>query len=286
MIRIAGAQIPVTSNVSENIQTIKNSIDWAVENKCDYLVTPEGSLSGYVLPPEVVAETNLLTAPVNDEVVNALREIESYAKDKIGLCLGTLWIENQYWGICKRDQIRFYSKSGNLLGASSKTFTMNNLDVDILAHDVVKEGIPAFPLGNENYTFNVSGLICNDMWGDAWSDHKNLAWSAHQNFNMRRNETKRLLHLFVHVVNGGRGNEHDELFEQWHESHLRMLSYVTQTPIISVDNCNTIDGKTYEGRTSSPSGVYINGKLEVDVPRYGTQHFYYDFQNGIYVNEN
>ena len=45
--RIAGAQIPVTLDIEENVKTIKTAIDWAVENKCHFLVTPECSLSGY-----------------------------------------------------------------------------------------------------------------------------------------------------------------------------------------------------------------------------------------------
>jgi len=282
MIRMAGAQIPVTSDVATNVQTIKDSIDWAVEHDCDYLVTPEGSLSGYVLPPEKIQELGNLTAPISEETVNGLKEIEAYATGKVGLCLGTLWIESKHWGFCKQDQIRFYSKEGNLIGSASKTFTMNDLDVELFAHNVAKEGTPAFPLGPN---FNVAGLICNDLWGDTWSDHKNLAWGAHQNFNMRAND-ERMLHLFVHAVNGGRGTEYDELFEQWHESHLRMLSHITGVPILSVDNAVAMDGTPYDGNTSSPSGVFIDGKKVVEVPRTGTQYFYYDFDNGEYLDAN
>ncbi len=46
-LRIAGAQIPVTENVSANLATISRAIDFALSNKADILLTPEGSLSGY-----------------------------------------------------------------------------------------------------------------------------------------------------------------------------------------------------------------------------------------------
>ena len=46
-VRIAGAQIPCTPIVKDNVEHIKKAIDYAVENRCDYLVTPEGAVSGY-----------------------------------------------------------------------------------------------------------------------------------------------------------------------------------------------------------------------------------------------
>ena len=46
--RIAGAQIPVTNDVSKNYEAIKKACDWAIENNVDYLFTPENALSGYL----------------------------------------------------------------------------------------------------------------------------------------------------------------------------------------------------------------------------------------------
>ena len=48
--RIAGAQIPVTNDVKTNFEAIMKACEWAVENKVDYLFTPETSLSGYNTP--------------------------------------------------------------------------------------------------------------------------------------------------------------------------------------------------------------------------------------------
>ena len=94
--RIAGAQIPVSKDVEENVKTIKHAIDWATDNECDFLVTPEGSLSGYF--PEFNVETTR----------KALHDIEEYAKNStLGLCLGTLWVEQEKRGDIRRNQIRF-----------------------------------------------------------------------------------------------------------------------------------------------------------------------------------
>ena len=45
--RIGAAQIPVTTNVEDNLKNILEACDWAVKNKIDYLLTPECALSGY-----------------------------------------------------------------------------------------------------------------------------------------------------------------------------------------------------------------------------------------------
>ena len=85
-IRFGGAQIPVTASIEKNELTIKKAIDWASENSVDYLVTPEASLSGY----STDFEKNF---PI---LVESLTSIEKYAATKnVGLCLGTIWAENQ-----------------------------------------------------------------------------------------------------------------------------------------------------------------------------------------------
>ena len=46
-LRVASAQIPVTSSIEENTATIYRALDVAIEQKAEILLTPEGSLSGY-----------------------------------------------------------------------------------------------------------------------------------------------------------------------------------------------------------------------------------------------
>jgi len=70
-VRFAGAQIPCSKILKNNVQTIKTAIDWAVDNQVDYLITPEGSLSGYIKDFDV------------PELVDALTEIEQYAANKV-----------------------------------------------------------------------------------------------------------------------------------------------------------------------------------------------------------
>ena len=66
--RIAGAQIPVTNDVKTNFEAIMKACEWAVENKVDYLFTPETSLSGYNTPAYTTVSYTHLTLPTNREV--------------------------------------------------------------------------------------------------------------------------------------------------------------------------------------------------------------------------
>ncbi len=79
-IRVAGAQIPVSTNIQKNKEELFKAIDWAKENEVDHLLTPEGSLSGWL-----GWETRI------EEVKDALEEVEAYQKEAgIGLHLGTM----------------------------------------------------------------------------------------------------------------------------------------------------------------------------------------------------
>ena len=57
-LRVAGAQIPVTEDVTENETAIGRAIRFAAKENADILLTPEGSLSGYTanFNAEVVAD--------------------------------------------------------------------------------------------------------------------------------------------------------------------------------------------------------------------------------------
>lgn len=254
--RIAGAQIPCSKDVDKNLITIKQAIDWAVDNDCDFLVTPEGSLSGYL------AEFDI------DATVKGLADIEKYAKEKeLGLCLGTLWVENEDIGDIRRNQIRFYDRQGCFLGAANKTHGVKP-DESFLMNDIVKDGVKVYRLLGNSDTgrqyVNVVGLICNDLWPSGVQSIPHIA-------------EKQGVNLLVHSSNGARGNVRDNLYDDWHNAHLRMVSHNSQLPIITVDNIYHINGEFYDGPTSSPSGVVIDGEWVKQVPRTGTQYFYWDF---------
>tara|TARA_Y200000002_G_scaffold336223_1_gene304267 strand:+ start:1096 stop:1962 length:867 start_codon:yes stop_codon:yes gene_type:complete len=275
-VRIAGAQIPCTPVIEQNVEHIKKAIDYAEENKADYLVTPEGSLSGYDHGGLSAQEVGLDPFYDFDVLKKALNEIELYAKGKVGLCLGTLWKEKERFGEVGRNQIRFYNKAAQLIGVTNKSFCINPQDLPFMEHNQDIEGPKNWQLGTQDYKFNVVGLVCNDMWGHGFSGHKAICWSSKQQYNMGGRQD---LQLFIHSTNGFRGNGEDmeTLFNDWHHAHLTMFSWLCEVPIFTVDNCYHMDGTEYHGKTSSESGVIVRGKYVTEVPREGTQYFYHDF---------
>lgn len=94
-IRVALAQINVTTSVADNQQGIIKAIDFAAENKAHILLTPEWSLSGQ---GEYKAE----------EVKQALAMITAYARvKKVGLALGTNYMEEDG---AVHNELRFYDR--------------------------------------------------------------------------------------------------------------------------------------------------------------------------------
>jgi len=262
-IRLAGAQIPVTPYTQTNVMEIRRAIDWASENNVDYLVTPEASLSGY-------------TADFNNDfnrTVDGLAEIEKYAAAKnVGLCLGTLWDENEDGNSVRRNQIRFYQNNGNFLGYVNKHYAIERDQEIGVIGDYRTHALPL--IVDSSRFVPVGGLICIDMYG---IDGQPCV----------PGELRKLgANLLIHATNGhrnvapqnGLSMELDkEIQETWHDINLRRFSFINKMAIITVDNCYMMDGSEYHGDTSSQSGVVINGEWVTSVPRTGTQYFYYDF---------
>ena len=81
-LRIAGAQIAVSSDVAANEQRILRAIGQAAEDRADFLLTPEGSLSGYRAD---FGRTEV--AEATERVADAARAAG------VGLALGTCYKE-------------------------------------------------------------------------------------------------------------------------------------------------------------------------------------------------
>ena len=265
IVRFGGAQIPYSSSIDANLITLKKAIDWAAENDVEYLVTPEAALSGY-------------SDDFNDnpaKLADALAEIELYAiKKHVGLCLGTLWNEIEFNGNIKRNQIRYYKNDGKFLGITNKNITIEqDARMGIVNdHRILGMILPVGPTSEQ--VILAGGLICVDLFGTI--DRDNVP-SVLYSMGIK---------LMIHATNGMRGEWPtnpeetelaDEVMDHWHDANFRRYSFLSKVPIITVDNCYMMDGKEYHGKTSSQSGVIINGRWATKVPRTGTQYFYYDF---------
>jgi predicted amidohydrolase len=115
---LSGLQMNVTNNINSNKLQILEGIRKAATDGAGFLVTPEGSLSGY-------------TSNFNQhDLAVALKEVEKFAAGlKVGLMLGTCYKEaiNGY-DFCY-NQVRIYSPEGHFMGAYSKILRCSNPDL-------------------------------------------------------------------------------------------------------------------------------------------------------------
>jgi predicted amidohydrolase len=178
--RIAGAQLPVTKDIKTNLETIKTALDYAINEEADILLTPEGSLSGYI-------------HDFNQAIVkNALETIIAKAKGKLGLALGTCYFEKD--GKCY-NQIRFYNKNGRYLGSHSKILLCSTLTKPLKGEI---EQYSVKPLKTFNFKgIIIGGLICNDMWANPNCTH---IPDMHLSQQLAMKGAK----IIFHAVNGGR----------------------------------------------------------------------------------
>lgn len=244
---VAGAQIPVTRNVESNLKAIKRAIDFAVDESADILLTPEGSLSGY-------------THEFDQEATrDALEMILSWASGRLGLALGTCYVEED--GL-RYDQIRFYDKDGHYLGFHSKILLCSTLTAPVEG-EIKYYGVK--PL--RAFAFkgvSIGGLICNDLWANpCCTDTPDV----HLSQQLARMGAK----VIFHVVNGDRDSSEFSriVARNFHESNLRMRARAGRVWIVTADNCFPDDIPC-----SSPSGIVNpDGNWEVKLPPQGEGFF-------------
>ena len=226
--RVALAQMPVVSDVSENVKTLLRAVRFAVDQRADVLLTPEGSLSGYTHQFDI------------ESVEAGLVEVTTRAREShLALALGTCFVEED--ASCY-NQIRFYGSSGSYLGFHSKTLCCGTLETPSRGEI---EHYAVAPL--RTYELNgvcVGGLICNDLWA-------NPCCTPMPDPNLTHNLKQLGAHVVFHAVNGGRSSDPwSEVNWQFHESNLRMRARAASVFIATVDNAFPADM-----RCSSPSGV-------------------------------
>ena len=272
-IRIAGAQIPVGTDIQVNKKEILKALDWAKENEVNTIQTPEGSLSGYA--NDWISDF--------DELKDAEKEIKDHQrKCDVNLLMGTCFREEEPAGFLNRNEIRYYNIHDN--ENNPENLPLIILKSYCIPHDncvrrAANQGIQCFniPSGKtyeESRPLKCAGLICNDMWG------------AIEEEGVPINEllVKEDLDIVFHSTNGIKFSPNDkrqDAFDVYHDGFLRMTALKASTCILTVDSCTTWwwDGNEKDVdfvRTSSQSGVLDFSGWLTDVPRTGRQYFYYD----------
>ncbi len=263
-ITVAGLQILASKDVQANERTIHRAIDHAAGVKADFLLTPEGSLSGYYWGnyPDFDRVT----------VAEAVARVAQHAKQvHVGLLLGTCYKDMEPevpkrfahdWGGPARlheycyDQVRVYAPSGAYLGAYSKILLCSSLwhpGTGEIQHNV--QGRLRTFTWNE-ICFGV--LICNDLWatpGATTTPNPYLAWQL------------RMMgaQVIFHAV-GTAGTP--DLYRAYQESNQSLWAMTLHIPIVTT---NANDGKT---PSNCRAGVInAQGKRVYTAPDIGEQFF-------------
>jgi len=240
---IAGLQMLVTEDVQLNTGRILDGIDAAAEAGADFLLTPEGALSGYYADFR------------QEDVAEALHCVTSAARSRgVGLALGTCYKEPQG---CY-NQVRVYSPEGEYLGFHAKI-----LRCDDVLHPGTGE-INEFAEGTlRTFTWReipFGVLICNDLWATpGWTTLPNpyLPWKLAQ-MGAR---------IILHAVNSGC----EPQYRAFHEASEALWAQALHVYIVNVNAA----GEEYRPINARSGVIGPDGQRLVCAPEVGEQFFTY-----------
>lgn len=210
-LRIAGLQMNVSNNIQENERTIVRYLNDLKDQEVDFLITPEGSLSGYTSHFD------------NGELKEALKKVEDVAKAlNIGLILGTCYKDSIEGEEYCYNQARVYLPDGTYLGAYSKILTCSPLDNPGTGEmmEYVQGKVKTFSIND----IDIGILICNDLWatpGYTTTPNPYLPWK------MKEAGAK----LIFHIINSGT----DLSYQTFHEASVDLWAKTLNIPIVEIN---------------------------------------------------
>lgn len=218
-VTVAGLQMLDSHDVGANEGAIHRAIDRAADARAEFLLTPEGGLSGYY-------------AGFDREVVSgAAARLAKHAREAgVGLLLGTCFKEVESPGAREYcyDQVRVYAPNGDYLGAHSKILLCSPVTHPGTGEmkDYVSGSLRAFSY--RGLCFGV--LICNDLWATPGFTTIPNPYLALQLKNLGAQV------LFHAVATPGP----DLSYQPYHESNQSLWAKALGMPIVTA---NLSDGK-------------------------------------------
>jgi predicted amidohydrolase len=210
-VTVAGLQMLVTNNVIENEIKIRNAIKRAAREKDNFLLTPEGSLSGYH------------TRFDQKKVEEAVGRLAKTAKDSgVGLALGTCFKETIDGKKVCYNQVRLYTPEGEYLGFHGKILRTTALEHPGTGEmiDYAEGTLQVFKW--KGIKFGI--LICNDMWG---SPHVTTMPNTHLAWQLKCMGAR----FILHAINSGI----DPMMRPYHESTVEIRARSLEIPIMEVN---------------------------------------------------
>ena len=248
-LRIAGLQMDVSNNIEENEATIIRNLNSLKDQNVDFLITPEGSLSGYTSQFD------------GNELKESLIRGQEVARDlNIGLILGTCYKEAISGKEYCYNQARVYLPDGTFIGAYSKILTCSPLGNPGTGEmmEYVQGSVKTFSV--KDVEFGI--LICNDLWatpGYTTTPNPYLPWK------MQEAGAK----VIFHIINSGT----NLTYKNFHEASVELWAKTLKMPIIEV---NAAHGTK---EINARSGIIDpEGKRTKTLDSKGEQMFIYDLE--------
>jgi len=247
-IKFAGIQMAVTDDVGQNELKILDAIDRAAGDKADFLVTPEGSLSGY--RPDFNEE----------KVARSLEKITLAArKQAVGLFLGTCFIETEGGKSSCFNQVRVYTPQGDYLGYYAKILRCSSPE-DPTGGEVRDYG-QGQPKVFDYQGVKIGVLICNDLWATP-------GFTCLPNPYLPLQLKKLGAQVIVHSINSAT----DQRYKNFHKASVEAWAMTLKVPIVGV-NAAGLNGAS----VNAPSGVVgPKGESLYSAPETGEQYFVCD----------
>jgi predicted amidohydrolase len=247
-IKFAGLQMAVSGDIHLNESKIMAALTTAAEDKADFLLTPEGSLSGYTphFDPATVSQ--------------ALGRVTAAAKGLgVGLFLGTCFVEPDGGrGLCY-NQLRVYSPDGAYLGYYAKILRCSPPGDP--AGGEVRDYAPGTLKLFEFKGVKIGALICNDLWATP-------GYTCLPNPYLPLQLKRMGAQVIVQAVNSGP----DPAYLDFHRSSTELWALTLRLPIVAV-NAAPGDG----GLVSALSGVTgPDGKALHHAAASGERYFTYN----------
>ena len=217
VLRVAGAQLPVTKDVQKNLEAITRAIEFAAREKADVLVTPEGSLSGY---------TALFDAAATEQAIEAVRQRARQAH--VALVLGTCFADAEG---ARYDAQRCYDCMGDYLGFHAKILLCRWMPDPKRKGEV--DSFKSAPLRTFQLDgLTVSGLICNDMWA-------NPEYTPMPDPHLAQQVAEHGARVIFLSVNSGQDEgETLALHRAYHESNLQIRSRSAKLWVVVANACD------------------------------------------------
>ena len=239
---VAGLQMNVSNDIGQNKARILAGMKKAAAGKAVFLVTPEGSLSGYQSTFD------------QQELLEALQQVVSYARElRLGLLLGTCFQNDQQ--LCY-NQVRVYSPEGVFLGAHSKILVCSPTD-----SPGTGEMLDYQPGVLETFVWNqirFGVLVCNDLWATP-------GYTTIPNPYLALKLKQMGAEVIFHSINSGT----DQLYRRFQESSAELWALQLHIPIMEV---NAAHGKE---KINARSGLIDSrGVRSVIVPDFGEHLFF------------